>query len=207
MENIKNIILDLGGVLINLDYDKVNDELGKLGLANAFTKSNQIDLFDNYEEGKINEKTFLNRFNQLAAVDHSHNKIIQAWNSILLDFPADRLTMINQLRDKYKVFLYSNTNFTHIKAVNSILQREHSLENLNGYFDKVYLSHELGIRKPKPQGFKHILKTNNLVPKETLFIDDSPQHIEGAKQAGIYAEWLDLEKEDLKDALTRLSLI
>ena len=207
MENIKNIILDLGGVLINLDYDKTNNALAELGYANGFTKAKQVDLFDRLEEGLVSDSDFLDEFNQLADANHSHEKITEAWNAILLDFPAKRLELVKQLSENYRVFLFSNTNSIHIKEVYSELKKQHGINNLNGHFEKVYLSNELGIRKPKPEGFTHIVNTHNLKLEETLFIDDSPQHIEGAKKAGIKAEWLDLGKEDIHEMLTRLSLI
>lgn len=207
MKNIQNIILDLGGVLINLDYHKTNSELGKLGLADAFTKAKQIDLFDDLEEGKITNEEFLVGFNKLANQNHNHNTIIEAWNAILLDFPIERLNLVKELNKKYRVFLFSNTNAIHIEEVYNILQRDHGVPNLDDHFEKVYLSNELGIRKPKKEGFLHIINTHALNPTETLFIDDSPQHIVGAKEAGIHAEWLDLEKEDILGMLNRLSLI
>ena len=90
-DSIKNIILDLGGVLINLDYDKLNKSLSSLGLSNAFSKAKQIELFDKLEEGKISDENFLREFNELAKANHNHQTIINAWNSILLDFPQERL--------------------------------------------------------------------------------------------------------------------
>lgn len=207
MKNIKNIILDLGGVLINLDYDKTNNALAELGYANGFTKAKQVDLFDRLEEGRVSDSDFLNEFNQLANANHPHKEIIKAWNAILLDFPANRLELVKQLGENYKVFLYSNTNSIHVKEVYSELKRVHGINNLNGHFEKVYLSNELGIRKPKPEGFTHIVNENGLNLEETLFIDDSPQHIEGARKAGLHAEWLELDKEDLHVMLNRLSLI
>ena len=53
-------------------------------------------------------------------------------------------------------------------------------------FDKVYYSHEIGVRKPHSESFRLVLDENNLKEKEVLFIDDSPQHIEGAKELGIH---------------------
>lgn len=207
MENIKNIILDLGGVLINLDYNKTNDALGQLGLSNAFTKAKQIDLFDRLEEGRVSENDFLDEFNDLANSNHDHQLIIDAWNAILLDFPKARLDLVKSLNDNYRVFLFSNTNEIHIKEVYKSLNEVHGLKNLDDHFEKVYLSNELGIRKPKTSGFQHIVSAHNLNPKETLFIDDSPQHITGAIEAGVHAEWLDLTKEDIHGMLNRLSLI
>ena len=207
MHNIKNIILDLGGVLINLDYNKLNDRLGILGLSNTFSKSEQIELFDKLEEGKISEQDFIRAFNRLAEANHNRQTIINAWNSILLDFPIERLELLKHLGQKYRLFLFSNTNSIHIREVYNIINRAYGIKNLNHYFEKIYLSNELGIRKPKTDGFDYILKDNNLKRNETLFIDDSPQHVEGAKKAGLNAQWLDLEKEDITLLINRLSLI
>ncbi|MFL2582674.1 MAG: HAD-IA family hydrolase [Flavobacteriales bacterium] len=207
MHNIKNIILDLGGVLINLDYNKLNDRIGILGLSNAFSKSEQIELFDKLEEGKISEKDFIRAFNRLAEANHNRQTIIDAWNSILLDFPIERLELLKHLGQKYRLFLFSNTNSIHIQEVYNIINRAYGIKNLNHYFEKIYLSNELGIRKPKTDGFDYILKDNNLKRNETLFIDDSPQHVEGAKKAGLNAQWLDLKKEDIILLINRLSLI
>ena len=207
MHNIKNIILDLGGVLINLDYNKLNERLGILGLSNTFSKSEQIELFDKLEEGKISEKDFIRAFNRLTEANHNRQTIINAWNSILLDFPIERLELLKHLGQKYRLFLFSNTNSIHIREVYNIINRACGIKNLNHYFEKIYLSNELGIRKPKTDGFDYILKDNNLKRNETLFIDDSPQHVEGAKKAGLNAQWLDLEKEDITLLINRLSLI
>ena len=207
MKNIKNIILDLGGVLINLDYNKIDKELGKLGLLNAFSKVKQIQLFDKLEEGEVSEKDFLIEFNRLAEANHSQQDIIRAWNSILLDFPLERIKLLRILKKRYRLFLFSNTNVMHIKEVYMILNQNYGIRNLDQYFEKVYLSNELGIRKPKLDGFEYIINSNNLNPKETLFIDDSPQHVESAKKVGLQAQWLDLEKEDITKLIKRLSLI
>ena len=207
MENIKNIILDLGGVLINLDYDKLNKSLSSMGLSNAFSKAKQIELFDKLEEGKISDENFLREFNELAKANHNHQTIINAWNSILLDFPQERLHLLRLLAEKYRMFLFSNTNSIHINEVYNILKRDCGVNDLNQYFERIYLSNELGLRKPKPEGFKFILEDNQLNANETLFIDDSPQHVEGAKKVGLNAKWLDLEKEDITILINRLSLI
>ena len=207
MENIKNIILDLGGVLINLDYNKLNKSLSSMGLSNAFSKAKQIELFDKLEEGKISDENFLREFNELAKANHNHQTIINAWNSILLDFPQERLHLLRLLAEKYRMFLFSNTNSIHINEVYNILKRDCGVNDLNQYFERIYLSNELGLRKPKPESFKFILEDNQLNANETLFIDDSPQHVEGAKKVGLNAKWLDLEKEDITILINRLSLI
>lgn len=207
MKNIKNIILDLGGVLINLDYNKINYSMSRLGLKNAFSKVEQIELFDKLEEGEVSEESFLSEFKRLANEKITDEEIINAWNTILLDFPIQRIELLKLLGKKYRLFLFSNTNSLHIKEVYNILRRAHGIESLEPYFEKIFLSNELGIRKPKPEGFKHILKTQGLKTCETLFIDDSPQHVDGAKKVGINAQLLNLEKEDIEGLAKRLSLI
>ena len=104
MMNIKNIILDLGGVLINLDYDKLDKSLSSLGLSNAFSKAKQIEIFDKLEEGKISQKDFFSEFNRLAEANHDNQTIINTWNSIILDFPKERLELIELLKKNIVCF-------------------------------------------------------------------------------------------------------
>lgn len=204
---MKNIILDLGGVLFDLDYGLTGKEFEKLGLSDAFSKAKQLSVFDELEEGKISQQEFITAINQLCSKKHSTNTIIEAWNKMLIGFPKERLELLLKLNKKYRLFLYSNTNAIHIKKVWEIIAHEHSIPNLDHYFEKVYLSNELGIRKPKTDGFEVICIQNKLDKNDTLFIDDSPQHIVGAKESGIHAEWLDLEKENIHQLLLRLKLI
>ena len=126
---------------------------------------------------------------------------------MLLGMPKKRLELLVLLKKKYRLFLYSNTNQIHIEKVWETLEEELDIKNLDKHFEVVYLSNNLGIRKPKPEGFKYILETNQRNGHETLFIDDSPQHVEGALKANIKAEWLDLEKEDIHQMLQRFELI
>lgn len=205
--SVKNIILDLGGVLFDLNYQKTSDEFSKLGLSDAFSKASQIDIFDLIEEGKINTTQFIDGINNLCNKNHSEETIINAWNIMLLGFPKERLELLIELKSKYRLFLFSNTNAIHIEKVWSILEQEHGIKNLDAYFEKVYLSNELGIRKPKTQGFDFIVSENNLNKAETLFIDDSPQHVEGARKSGIQAEWLELDKENIHQMIDRLSIL
>lgn len=207
MKYIKNIILDLGGVLFDLNYEKTIEEFEKLGLSNAFSKANQIDIFDQIEEGKISPSEFFDGINTLCNSNHKHDVIKKAWNIMLLGMPKNRLELLVLLKKKYRLFLFSNTNQIHIEKVWGILEEQLNIKNLDEHFEVVYLSNNLGIRKPKPEGFKHIIETNKLNGHETLFIDDSPQHVEGALKANLKAEWLNLEKEDIHQMLKRFELI
>jgi len=189
MQGIKHIIFDLGGVILNIDYKRPIEAFKKLGIQDVeglYSKQNQVELFDLLETGKIDEAEFVKQIQQKSNVELSHLDIITAWNSILLDFPLRRLQILQQLQLHYSIFLLSNTNEIHEKAFNDLLKTTCGYPNLGVFFDKVYLSHRVGLRKPNPAIFQLVLDENNLDPKETLFIDDSPQHIEAAKLLHIH---------------------
>lgn len=188
MQGIKHIIFDLGGVILNIDYQRPIEEFKKLGIKNVdtlYSKKSQTKLFDLLETGKIDENEFVAQIQNLAGIPLSHADIINAWNSILLDYPLRRLQILQQLQLHFNLFLLSNTNEIHEKAFNALLYETCGFPSLGVFFDKVYLSHRVGLRKPDPAIFQLVLNENNLNPSETLFIDDSHQHIESAKALGI----------------------
>ncbi len=188
MEGIKNIIFDLGGVILNIDYKLTQQAFEKLGIhdeAAFYSKQTQHELFDLLETGKIGEDEFVKAIQQYLPHPVDSADIIQAWNAIILDFPLRRLQILQQLQLHYNTYLLSNTNEIHEKAFNKILQTTCGYPTLAMFFDRIYLSHRVGLRKPDPKVFELVLRENNLNPNETLFIDDSPQHIEAAKLLGI----------------------
>jgi len=176
---IKHIIFDLGGVLGIENFDEIYSQL------------HQESLFDQWEMGLMTRQEFVQTLQRASARPISEEQILSAWNAMLQDFPVRRLQLLQQLRLYYDLFLLSNTNEVHEEAFNGILMRQHGIPNLGVFFDKVYLSHRVGMRKPDPEIFRRVLTDNQLKPEHTLFIDDSPQHIAGAKEAGIQAIYLE----------------
>lgn len=194
---IKNIIFDLGGVIIDIDYNRTSEAFKKLGALNfdaVYTQSKQDDLFDNYDIGKINSATFRTILQKKLSITINDKEFDDAWNAMLLDIPQERLKFIKNLKNNYKVFLFSNTNDIHIKEVFNICQRQNGFNSFEGHFDKEYYSHIFGQRKPNPSSFSSILAENKLQASETLFVDDSMQHILGAKQAGLHTMHISKEK-------------
>jgi putative hydrolase of the HAD superfamily len=185
--SIKNIIFDLGGVLLNIDYHKTAKAFTQIGwpsFADFYSQQQQKELFDQLEIGAINETDF---FNQLITffTPIEHSALKEAWNAMLLDLPAARLAFLQSLRKEYSLFLFSNTNAIHYEAFTQYISNQYEGDSLDNYFDKAYYSHVIGKRKPHPSSFDYILKENNIIPAETLFIDDSSQHIAGAASLGI----------------------
>jgi glucose-1-phosphatase len=190
LKGIKNIIFDLGGVLLNLDYQLTKDEFIKLGVKdydNHFTQAKQIELFDLYETGKISESDFHIELKLLTGISASTEQIIFAWNAMLLDFPKGRKELLLNLKNHFSTSLLSNTNETHINAFTKIIKKDIDEDSLNPLFNTVYYSNEIGFRKPTSEAFKYVLDQNNYVAEETLFLDDSIQHVEGAKKCGVRA--------------------
>lgn len=194
IQGIRHIIFDLGGVLLNIDYKKTEDTFVQLGITDfpqRYSQLSQTTVFDDFETGKITTDTFINQMQQMGGKPLTKEQIINAWNAMLLDFPLRRLQILQQLRPYYDLLLLSNTNEIHEASFNDLLYKTHGMPSLGVFFDKVYLSHRIGMRKPNPEVFEKILEENGLKAANTLFIDDSPQHIEGAKSVGIQTIYLE----------------
>ena len=200
LNGIKNIVFDLGGVILDIDYNltvKAFEDLGIPNFKEQYSKMSQSNLFDNIETGKISPAEFRNLIREVAKKTISDAEIDAAWNALILHLPQYRIEILKNLQVNYRLFLLSNTNKIHYDDYSEVIKRENGIEGLEPLFEKTYLSHEMGLRKPDPEIFQVVLSENNLVPKETLFIDDSPQHIASAKTLGIVA--YHLENEDIGD--------
>lgn len=187
-KQVKNIIFDLGGVIINLGFQKSLDALQLLSQNQKvihFSPQAQSELFDLYETGRISSEAFRKGLRETYQLTGDDATLDEAWNAMLLDIPRERLELLKDLRKTYRLFLLSNTNAIHMERFNKTVQEVSGEPNLESLFEKTYYSHLVGMRKPDAAVFEHILKENNLVAGETLFIDDSIQHIEGAKRVGL----------------------
>ena len=188
MNPIKNILFDLGGIFMNIDFKKTEQaffHLGVTGFNDMFTQHHANDLFENLETGKITPEQFYESFREATGKPLTNTQIKNAWNALLLDFPPERIHWLEKISQKYNVYLYSNTNLIHYESFMEIFQQNTGLPNINQLFIKAYYSHELGLRKPYVASFQYILNEQNLDPAETLFVDDTYSNIEGAKAAGM----------------------
>ena len=187
MTSIKNILFDLGGVLFHIDYNKTIQKFNSLGIKNFhkhYCQKEQNALFDSLEVGKISVEEFINSIKTIIP-NRCERKIINAWNAMLIGMPKENIDLLKDISKSYRLFLLSNTNVIHLDYINKYLFRNHQLENLHALFSKVYLSHEIGMRKPDISTFEWVIKDANILAKETLFIEDSIQHIESAQKVGL----------------------
>lgn len=185
---ISNIILDLGGVVLDIDYSLTLKAFGALGIRlsdySTFTGGNE--LFNQFDCGLIGPDTFRKNFNQMFGVSLNARDFDSAWNALLLDWDLERLKLIELLRRDYRIFLLSNTNIIHFDHYNQILIEKYG-KALKDLFHKAYLSFEMGVGKPQAEIFRRVIDENGLVPSETLFIDDTFEHVAAAQKLGIQA--------------------
>jgi putative hydrolase of the HAD superfamily len=188
MQKVENIIFDLGGVFLEINYQltqKAFEDLGVAHFKKLFTQHYSSDVFELLETGKISPSSFYDAFRKEAAVPLSDAAIEKAWNAMLGGFPKERLDWLKQIKNKYKIFLFSNTNQIHYDAYLKIYEKTFGSSDFNNQFIHAYYSHELGLRKPTVESFQFILNEQNLVAANTLFIDDTLINIEGAQKAGL----------------------
>ncbi|MCG3165330.1 MAG: D-ribitol-5-phosphate phosphatase [Bacteroidia bacterium] len=188
--NTKNIIFDLGGVILNIDYRLTSQAFKNLGLADfdeKYSQAKQSHLFDRLETGAVAPEQFRLELKAYFSQTVSDTDLDTAWNAMLLDLPKQRIDLLKELSKKYRLFLLSNTNIIHYNAYSAYLKTTFGKLIFDEIFEKQYLSFEVGMRKPDKEIFELVLNENKLLPSETLFIDDSIQHIEGARKTGINA--------------------
>ncbi|MDX5417980.1 MAG: HAD family phosphatase [Hymenobacteraceae bacterium] len=193
LTNVKNIIFDLGGVIINIDYHKSIHELEQYcpeGRSIEYSQKAQSQLFDLFETGNSSSEEFRQQLREAYCLEATDEQIDDAWNAMLLDIPAERIELLRELGKKYRIFLLSNTNAIHLKRFNEMVEHSFTIPSLDSLFERTYYSHLIGQRKPDAIVFEQILEQNGLKREETLFIDDSIQHIESADKIGLQTLFL-----------------
>jgi len=188
LKNIKNIILDLGRVILKINLDNTIIAFKEFG----FPQLDELDIvfarypfFMHFELGLISAEQFISDIRKTTGNNLSDESILEAWNSMIGEYYEGAVPLIQQLGKKYRMFLLSNTNELHEKEYNNRLKKDYGIANLSLIFEKVYYSHTLHLSKPDPLIFKYVLNENKLVSEETLFIDDILVHIESAAKLGI----------------------
>lgn len=185
---IRNIIFDLGGVLLNLDLERTSNafrELGMKEIDEQFRIGHASDIFKEYEIGRVDDQTFLETLRRRISDAVSIGAVRNAWNAMLLDFPPERMEYLSRLKSKYRVFLFSNTNGLHWQAFQDKFAAAFNGQQFDDYFEKAYYSHLVAVRKPDLEAYRLVCGEQRLEPSETLFVDDAESNIAGAQRAGL----------------------
>lgn len=187
MTETKNIIFDLGGVLLDIDFQKSIDAFKNLGIENfeeMFSQFKADALFEELETGKISETGFYSAIKTRTELAITDDEIDEAWNALILHFRTPSLEVLEKLADDYNLYLLSNTNGIHLKCFKELFTRETGKASLDAYFNKAWYSNEIGLRKPGAEIFEFVLREEDLKAEETLFIDDTLINIETAQKMG-----------------------
>ncbi len=185
---IKNIIFDLGGVILDIDETVVYKELEKMGIKTSELAHSKefIEIMSKFDTGIYTAPTFRKRMKALIGQEKmTDEKFDSIWNAMLLDIPRERVEAIEKVKKHYKIFLMSNTNVIHYDLYVRDLQLRFGYNEFDELFDKSYFSFAEHLEKPDPRFFELILDHESLLPEETLFIDDTEKNINIAKSLGI----------------------
>ena len=185
---IKNIIFDLGGVILNLSVDSTLLHISKLSgypIEKVMELYHARPEFLQYERGEISNDEFRKSLKTIFGVTSADTELDLCWNAMLGDIPAERIELLKELKSKYRTFLLSNTNAIHLDYFSGIVKKAHHLDSLDLLFHKAYYSHLMKMRKPDPAIYEYVLKENGLIAEETIFLDDNVSNLKGAASVGV----------------------
>lgn len=192
-EKYKNLIFDFGGVIIDIDFNRTIEAFVALGAGEfntIYSKATQSGIFDAFDKGELTQAAFVAALKDMLPEDVTEKLIIDAWNTIIIGIPKTHIRLLESLRSNYDLYLLSNTNVTHYNLYTPELQHNFGYESLHELFKEVFLSFELGMRKPDREIFDYVFNKTKIRKEETLFIDDSKHIIDAARSYGIPSLWL-----------------
>lgn len=186
---IKNIIFDLGGVILNLSVDSTLRKFSELSghpVEKVIETYHSRPEFLAYERGEMSNEEFRMSLNDIFGITSTDLELDECWNAMLGDIPAERIELLSELKSKYKTYLLSNTNAIHLDCFGGILKKSGSnIESLESLFHRTYYSHLMRMRKPDAVIYEYVLRENNLKARETIFLDDNLANLKGAESVGI----------------------
>jgi putative hydrolase of the HAD superfamily len=185
---VKNIIFDFGNVLYDIDFERMNKAFQNLGVKDFeshFGFHHAAPIFLDLEQGFITPEEFVTGFKTLTGLQTDDQSILEAWRAILIGYRKESIPWLEEHKDKFQLFLYSNTNQVHYDFFIPQFELEVANYPFESLFKKPYYSHRIGQRKPDPSSFQFILNQENLKPEETLFVDDSEPNIKAAASVGL----------------------
>ena len=197
LNGIKNIIFDLGGVLLNIAPRKTIESFAGLGMEQLIGDhglSYDHEIFYQMEQGKVTPEEFRNGVRKLLPGRVTDEQIDDAWTAMLLDFPGVRVKLVQNLQKHFNVYLFSNTNAIHVAKYHANFRKQHGFE-VSTLFKKDFYSNEIGFRKPSPESFQEIIRLSGINPENSLFIDDAKANVEGAIASGLKAYWLEPDQK------------
>lgn len=187
MKQIKNIVFDFGGVIINISRESAVKKFVEIGVANAddlLDAYHQKGIFLEVEDGRITAEEFRKELSAVAGKELTYEQVQEGWLGFMTDVPLYRLDYLLELRKKYKLYILSNTNPFVMNWARSA-DFTSARKPLDDYFDKIYASYEMKQVKPARAIFESMIQDAGLDPEETLFVDDGSANIKMAQELGM----------------------
>lgn len=187
--NFKNILFDLGGVILDINIPATLKRFYELGFPAElmhYPESMQTDIFFKYQTGKLNTEQFRNEIRKTTGVEMSDGEFDEAWNAMLVGIPGERAALLKVLSKHYKLYMLSNTSALHVRVFEK-MYLDAAGESMHDVFEKIYYSHEIGLHKPDREAWEYVIKDAAIKPGETLFLDDSIHNIKASQELGFQA--------------------
>lgn len=187
--NFKNILFDLGGVILDINIQATLKRFYELGFPSEllqYPESMQTDVFFNYQTGKLDTIEFRNAIRKTSGVEMSDEVFDEAWNAMLVGIPRERTRLIKLLSKRYRLYMLSNTSEMHAKVFEK-MYLDAAGESMHEVFDKIYYSHEIGLHKPDREAWEYVINDAGIIPEETLFLDDTIYNIKASQELGFQA--------------------
>ena len=200
---MKALLFDLGGVLVDIDFQLAFEQFEKLGQLEQIEIENRFQMdqaYRDHEVGKIEWSEYTSHLRYKLKLNASDGDIATAWNAIFKDQIGGTVNIIKQINANIDCFMFSNTNTKHHEFWNDKYPQVVSL------FKQVFVSSELGLRKPDVESFEEIGRITGYEPKDFIFFDDTQENIDGAISAGLDAVLVN-NSDDVIRKLTKLKLI
>jgi putative hydrolase of the HAD superfamily len=192
---VNTIVFDFGDVFINKTKEAKDNALAALGLKDWNTELEELE--KKLETGHIKEEEFLKGI-QKYTNNASLEAIKKAWNAGIEDFPLYRLEFLQKLTESYRLFLLSNTDPIHIEK----FEQDAGASFYSDFyqcFEKVYFSHEIGVRKPDAEAYNYLVNNHDIQPKRTLLVDDKKFNTNAAEELGFQVWNIQKGEEDVTE--------
>ena len=186
---IRNILFDLGGVILDIDVQATLQRFYDLGFPAKlmnYPHNMATDLFYRFETGKIGIPEFRDEIREISGVDVSDHELDKAWNAMLIRIPVERTRLIERLATRYRLYMLSNTSALHVPVFEEMYERASGIP-MEKVFTKIYYSHLIGWHKPDREAWEYVLKDAGIKAQETLFLDDNIHNIKASQELGFRA--------------------
>jgi FMN phosphatase YigB (HAD superfamily) len=208
MKQIKNLIFDLGSVLLDIDVGRTLRSFDTMGVSGKQLEEiykEPENFFLLFEKGAIDADTFRNAFRTLSDNHLTDQQINDAWSAMVVGFPENKVELLKCLVNKYDLYLLSNTNEIHVPVYTRQFRETSGGISFEDIFTRIYYSHDVKLSKPNLAIFTYMLNDSGIVPEESLFIDDLQRNVEAAIETGLPA-YQYREEDDLEEVLERYGI-